>query len=85
MGFLARGRKIDESADRVRYAFERFPGDPDAGIVTIPVDGPDEGWTIDDGAGAGAGRPKSAVVVAVKAVRTFRRTGSWPDEVVYAS
>ena len=83
MGFLAHGRKIDESADRVQYAFERFPGDPDAGVVTIPVHDPDDGWTVGDE--VGVDRPKCAVVVAVKAVRTFRRTGTWPDEVVYAS
>lgn len=86
MGFLANGRKIDETAERVRYSFERYPGDPEAGVLAIPVEDPEEGWTVvGSGAGGSDDAPKSAVVVVVKALRGFRTAGAWPDEVHYAS
>lgn len=88
MGFLASGRKVDETAEQVRYAFERYPGDPEAGVLTIPVEDPEEGWAVDARPGSGGDpgeHPKSAVVVVVKALRAFRSAGAWPDEVHYSA
>lgn len=74
MGFAAYGRRLDEGPEVVRYAFGIDEHDPEAGVLAIPVADPEQ-WYVD----GRTDRPKSASVVAVKAVRERERTGAWPE------
>ena len=79
MGAVAYGRKVDEEADAVRYLFGLEPEVWD-GELRIPLEDVD-GWSVvgrDD-------RPSAARYVVGTAYRLRRRTGEWPDRVVFQS
>jgi hypothetical protein len=74
MGFMAYGRKVAETADEVRYAFGESEGDPEAGVLVIPVADP-ESWYVD----GREGHPRAAQRVFGKAARLRRQAGEWPE------